>query len=601
MIKNNAATNFLLIFRIKKYIFKITELESGDGMMNGNQIWEIIAFLATVVIFIPVFYRLKVNPLLAFIGAGVLLGPHVLGLIRDVQVAENIGELGLLFLMFSIGLDLSFHRFKVMRLYIFGLGAAQLLGTALVVGGAAFLMHKSLNESVIIGMALAMSSTAVALRLMQARGEMHTLQGRASVGILLLQDLAVIPIMVLLPQMAASDTSVMSDVGSSVLKAVGAVTLIILVGRMIMRPLFRAVVATKSSEAFTATILLIFLGTAWATQMAGLSISLGAFLGGMLIAETEFGHEVEAEISSFSSLLLGVFFLSVGMTIDVRYAVAHIPQILLLTAVIMSVKVLIIYFLEMRFGLKRYGALSSGVVLCQAGEFGFVIFKMATQNFQLMGKGTASQLQVVIALSMALTPFLFSFVTKRLDAAKEQNEPETVAGSDDFESDDEIPADHVLLIGYGRVGQTTAKMLAKNGLPFLVLDADFRCIEEAKKHGRKCLFGNAANPKILSIANITQAKAVVIAISGYQTACNILSAARTISKDVPVYVRCDDPSKWSELSQLGATGSIAETLECGIRLGASVVIALGGDEQVIRDAASIMRQENTINAALPPT
>ena len=567
--------------------------------MQGNQVWEIIAFLATVVIFIPVFFKLKVNPLLAFIGAGILLGPQVLGLIRDVKVAENVGELGLLFLMFSIGLDLSFHRFKVMRLYIFGLGVAQLLGTALIIGGAAFLMNKNLHEAVIIGLALAMSSTAVALRLMQGRGEMHTLQGRASGGLLLLQDLAVIPIMVLLPQMASSDTSVVSDLGSSILKAVGAVTLIILIGRMIMRPLFRAVVAAKSPEAFTATILLVFLGTAWATQMAGLSISLGAFLGGMLIAETEFGHEVEAEISSFSSLLLGVFFLSVGMMIDVHYAMSHIPQILLLTVVVMAAKIVIIYFLEMRFGLKKYGAVSSAVVLCQAGEFGFVIFNMAAQNFNLLSKSTSSQLQIVIALSMALTPFVFSFVTKRLDAAAEQEEP--AAAEQEFDEDDEIPTNHVLLIGYGRVGQTTARMLSRNSIPFLVLDADFHRIEEAKGNDRKCIFGNATNPKILSIANISQARAVVIAISGYQTACNILSAARLISKDVPIYVRCDDPSKWAELTQLGATGSIAETLECGIRLGASVVIALGGDEQKIRDAASVMRQENVFNTALPPT
>lgn len=567
--------------------------------MQGNEVWEIIAFLATVVIFIPVFYKLKVNPLLAFIGAGILLGPQVLGLIRDVKVAESIGNLGLLFLMFSIGLDLSFHRFKVMRLYIFGLGVAQLLGTALMIGGAAFVMNKNLHEAVIIGLALAMSSTAVALRLMQSRGEMHTMQGRASVGILLLQDLAVIPIMVLLPQMAASNTSVVNDLGSSILKAVGAVTLIVLIGRMIMRPLFRAVVATKSPEAFTATILLVFLGTSWATQTAGLSISLGAFLGGMLIAETEFGHEVEAEISSFSSLLLGVFFLSVGMMIDVHYAVSHIPQIMLLTVVVMAAKVAIIYFLEMRFGLKRYGAISSAVVLCQAGEFGFVIFNMAAQNFNLLSKSTSSQLQIVIALSMALTPFVFSFVTKRLDAVAEG---EYSAVSDqDFDEDEEIPTNHVLLIGYGRVGQTTARMLARNNIPFLVLDADIRRIEEAKGNDRKYMFGNAINPKILSISNIASARAVVIAVGGYQTACNILSAARLISADVPVYVRCDDPSKWGELTQLGATGSIAESLECGIRLGASVVMALGGDEQKIRDAASVMRQENVLNAPLPPT
>jgi CPA2 family monovalent cation:H+ antiporter-2 len=569
--------------------------------MNGNQVWEVIAFLAAVVIFIPIFYRLKVNPLLAFIGAGIILGPQVLGLIQDTHVAENIGELGLLFLMFTIGLDLSFHRFKVMRLYIFGLGVAQLLATALVLGGAAFLMHKKLSESLVIGVGLAMSSTAVALRLIQARGDLHSLQGRASVGILLLQDLAVIPVMVLLPRLAHSDTSVMSDVGASLLKAVGAVTLIILIGRMVMKPLFRIIVATKSPEAFTAAILLVFLGMSWATNMAGLSISLGAFLGGMLIAETEFGHEVEAEISSASSLLLGVFFLSVGMMIDVHYAWTHIPQILLLTAAVMAVKFVIIYYLDRRFGLKTKSSVSSAVVLCQAGEFGFVIFGMASQNFSIISRTTSSQLQVVIALSMALTPFLSSFVHRRLDALAGAEEILTsddaaVEGMDD---DDEELRDHVVLIGYGRVGQTTARMLDRNGFSFLVVDTDIHRLEEAQRNKRKYLFGNATNPRILNIAGITRAKAVVIALSGYPTACAILSAARLVSKDVPIFVRCDEPSKWAELTSLGATGVIAETLECGIRLGASVVLSLGGDDQRVKDIAAVLRQENTINLPLP--
>ncbi len=569
--------------------------------MNGNQVWEIIAFLAAVVIFIPIFYRLKVNPLLAFIGAGIILGPQVLGLIQDTHVAENIGELGLLFLMFTIGLDLSFHRFKVMRLYIFGLGAAQLLLTALILGGAAFLMHKNLSESIVIGVGLAMSSTAVALRLIQARGDLHSLQGRASVGILLLQDLAVIPVMVLLPQLAHSDTSVMTDVGTSILKAVGAVTLIILIGRMVMKPLFRIIVATKSSEAFTAAILLVFLGMSWATNMAGLSISLGAFLGGMLIAETEFGHEVEAEISSASSLLLGVFFLSVGMMIDVHYAWSRIPQILLLTAAVMAVKLVIIYYLDRRFGLKTKSAVSSAVVLCQAGEFGFVIFGMASQNFSIISKNTSSQLQVVIALSMALTPFLSSFVHRRLDAFVGAEEVQTSedASIEGMDEDDEELSDHVVLIGYGRVGQTTARMLDRSGFSFLVVDTDIHRLEEARRNKRKYLFGNATNARILNIAGITRAKAVVIALSGYPTACAILSAARLVSKDVPIFVRCDEPSKWAELTTLGATGVIAETLECGIRLGASVVLSLGGDDQRVKDIAAVLRQENTINLPLP--
>jgi len=386
--------------------------------MSGDQVWELLAFLAAVVIFIPVFYRLKVNPLLAFIVAGIVLGPHMLGLIKDTHVTENIGELGLLFLMFTIGLDLSFHRFKAMRLYIFGFGLMQLLLTAAVIGGAAFLMHKTLNESIIIGLGLAMSSTAIALRLMQERGEIHTDAGRATVGILLMQDLAVIPIMVLLPRMAQTNSTAIGNMGQAFTQAIGAVTLIMVIGRMVVKPLFKIIVSTKNAEAFTAVTFFTFLATAWATNAAGLSISLGAFLAGMLIAETDFGHEVEAEIASFSGMLLGIFFLSVGMMIDIHYAWTHILQILLLTAAVMIAKFGVLYAIERYMKINKGGSITSSVMMCQAGEFGFVVFNLAAQNFHLMSTQTSSLLQVVIALSMSLTPFVSSFVLKVLDKRK---------------------------------------------------------------------------------------------------------------------------------------------------------------------------------------
>ncbi|MBR1945806.1 MAG: cation:proton antiporter, partial [Alphaproteobacteria bacterium] len=338
--------------------------------MSGDQVWEILAFLAAVVIFIPIFYRLKVNPLLAFIVAGVVLGPHGLKMIKDTDVTENIGEVGLLFLMFTIGLDLSFHRFKAMRLYIFGFVCLQLFVTAAVLGGAAYFMHRTLNEAIIIGFALAMSSTAIALRLMQELGELHTGAGRATVGILLMQDLAVIPIMVLLPRMAQTDATAIGNLGQAFTQAVGAVTLIMVVGRMLVKPLFRIVVSTKNTEAFTAVVFFTFLATAWATNMAGLSISLGAFLAGMLIAETDFGHEVEAEIASFSGMLLGIFFLSVGMMIDIHYAWKHIIQIALLTIGVMSAKFGVLYLIERRMKVAHNGSMTSSVLLCQAGAVG---------------------------------------------------------------------------------------------------------------------------------------------------------------------------------------------------------------------------------------
>lgn len=567
--------------------------------MSGDQVWEILAFLAAVVIFIPIFYRLKVNPLLAFIVAGVVLGPHGLKMIKDTDVTENIGEVGLLFLMFTIGLDLSFHRFKAMRLYIFGFGCLQLFVTAAVLGGAAYFMHRTLNEAIIIGFALAMSSTAIALRLMQERGELHTGAGRATVGILLMQDLAVIPIMVLLPRMAQTDATAIGNLGQAFTQAVGAVTLIMVVGRMLVKPLFRIVVSTKNTEAFTAVVFFTFLATAWATNMAGLSISLGAFLAGMLIAETDFGHEVEAEIASFSGMLLGIFFLSVGMMIDIHYAWKHIIQIALLTIGVMSAKFGVLYLIERRMKVDHNGSMTSSVFLCQAGEFGFVVFNLAAQNFHLISVQVSSLLQVVIALSMSLTPFVSSFVLKLLDEKKDKQEAAKNAAVPDHIEDEKELENHVLLIGYGRVGQAAARMMTRNEIPFLVMDTDVSHIEWAKKNKREYLFGNAGNTRILEAANISKAKAVMICISGLPSAIRVLQAVREVSSSIPVFIRCNDDARWGELVRLGATGVISETQECGIRLAAATILSLDGDEDRVRETAAVLRQENTLNASLP--
>ncbi|MBR4126797.1 MAG: cation:proton antiporter [Alphaproteobacteria bacterium] len=567
--------------------------------MSGDQVWEILAFLAAVVIFIPIFFRLKVNPLLAFIVAGIVLGPHGLRMINDMDVTENVGEVGLLFLMFTIGLDLSFHRFKAMRLYIFGFGCLQLFVTAAIIGTAAFFMHRTLNEAVIIGLGLAMSSTAIALRLMQERGELHTGAGRATVGILLMQDLAVIPIMVLLPRMAQTDATTIGSLSQAFTQAVGAVTLIMVIGRMLVKPLFRIVVSTKNSEAFTAVVFFTFLATAWATNMAGLSISLGAFLAGMLIAETDFGHEVEAEIASFSGMLLGIFFLSVGMMIDIHYAWKHIVQIALLTIGVMGAKFILLYAIERRMKVDRSGAVTSSVFLCQAGEFGFVVFNLAAQNFHLISIQVSSMLQVVIALSMSLTPFVSSFVLKRLDKERaEQDAAKNAAVPEDIDGEKELE-NHVLLIGYGRVGQAAARMMTRNEIPFLVMDTDVSHIERAKKNNRDYLFGNAGHVRILEAANISKAKAVMICISGLPSAIRVLQAVREVSKTIPVFIRCNDDTRWGELVRLGATGVISETQECGIRLAAATILSLNGDEDRIRETAAVLRQENTLNASLP--
>lgn len=572
-------------------------------MSSDGQVWELIAFFAAVVIFIPVFYKMKVNSILAFIVAGVVLGPHVLGLIKNTGVVEQVGEIGLLFLMFSIGLDLSFRRFKIMRLYIFGFGLAQMVLTAVIFGLAAYAMHRTLNEAILIGLALSMSSTAVALRLMANRNDKHSASGRATIGILLMQDLAVIPTMIILPKMADPESvGTLHDLSQSFLQTLGAMMVIITTGRLLIKPLFKIVAATKNSDAFTSVIFLTFLATAWATSAAGMSVSLGAFLAGMLIAETDFCHEVEAEIASFSSLLLGVFFLSVGMMIDLSYVITHIPQILLLTTGVMLVKAFVIFFVETQFKVARSGAMASGVLLCQASEFGFVLFSLALST-NIMNSKTSAIMQSVIALSMALSPFLCSFVFKKIDerenkalAAKDAIVPENLKPVDDDETSQE---DHIIVVGYGRVGQATTRMLTRNDLKVLVVDTDTAHLDRAHKNNRPSLFGSAANEKVLSAAGLDRAKAVVICISGLPTAIRVLKAIRELDAKIPVFIRCNDDTRWSELTKLGATGVISETQECGIRLAAATILLNGGDDARVRETAAILRQENVINPPLP--
>ncbi|MCQ2913665.1 MAG: cation:proton antiporter [Alphaproteobacteria bacterium] len=571
--------------------------------MSGDQVWEILAFLAAVVVLIPVFYRLKVNPMLAFIAAGIILGPHALKLIKDTGVTENIGEAGLLFLMFSIGLELSFHRFKALRKFIFGHGCAQMLATTIFIGGCSMFMHKSFNEAILIGLALSMSSTAVALKIVQDKGGIHSTIGRSSVGILLLQDLAVIPIMVLMPKMGELSSALSIDAFmESVTRAVGAIVLIVLVGMWIIKPLFKIVANTKNSEAFTSMIFLAFLATAWATQAAGLSISLGAFLAGMLIAETEFGHEVEAEIESFSGLLLGIFFLSIGMMIDLPYALTHIPQIILLTIGIMVTKIAIIYFLERAFGSERRSAFVVAVALSQAGEFGFVVFNFACQNYHIISQNTSTQLQCCVALSMSLTPFLCSYVFKKLDAKDEaETAKRDMTAGENYTQDStaEGMKDHIIVVGYGMVGQAAARMLSRNDCKLFVIDTDVQHIEKAKKNNRPYLFGSAANEKILSFANLKDARAVLICINGLPTTIRILKAIREMNKEIPVFVRCLESSHWNELTKLGATGVVSPAQECGIRLAANTILLSGGNEERMKETASILRQENIVNQPLP--
>ncbi|MCQ2965895.1 MAG: cation:proton antiporter [Alphaproteobacteria bacterium] len=573
-------------------------------MQEGQQIFEFLAFFAAVVILIPLFYRFKVTPFLAFIASGILLGPYCFRVIQSVSLSEKVGDIGLLFLMFSIGLDMSFHRFKAMRKNIFLVGGTQMVLCALVFGLAAFCMKRTVDESILIGVALAMSSSAVVFDLLPNYCGLNSPAGRATIGMLIMQDLMVIPLMILIPRMASDNgASSLDDVVQATLRSIGAITAIILIGRTVLRPLFKSVANTKVQEAFMCMIFLAFFTTVWATKSAGLSVSLGAFLAGMLIAETEFSHEVESQVKPFEGLLLGVFFLSVGMRIDLPYVFKHIPQLLLLTSIFLATKTCVIYLMMRKFKHTTDSAWSCGTLLCQCSEFGFVVFTLASKSIDgmpaIMSPNTASQLQVVVALSMSLTPLVCGFVFKKLDIKTQANiAARDAAAPADLANESIAMTDHVIVVGYGRVGQAATRMLFRNEIPMFVIDTDITHIERAKKNNRPFVFGSAANEGVLKVANIKEAKSVLICISNQQSALRVLQAVREMNKDVPVFIRANDDSRWAELTKNGATGVISETQECGIRLAASLIMSINGDEEKMRETAAVIRQEHIANQPL---
>lgn len=573
-------------------------------MQEGQQIFEFLAFFAAVVILIPIFYRFKVTPFLAFIASGILLGPYCFRVIQSVRLSEKVGDIGLLFLMFSIGLDMSFHRFKAMRKNIFIVGGTQMLVCTIVFGLAAFCMKKSVNESILIGIALSMSSSAVVFDLLPNYSGLNSPSGRATIGMLIMQDLMVIPLMILIPRMASDNgESSLDDVVQAVLRSIGAITAIILIGRTVLRPLFKSVVNTKVQEAFMCMIFLAFFTTVWATKSVGLSVSLGAFLAGMLIAETEFSHEVESQVKPFEGLLLGVFFLSVGMRIDLPYVFQHIPQLILLTTAFLATKTGVIYLMMRRFKHTSDSAWACGALLCQCSEFGFVVFSLASKSVDglpaIMDSNTASQLQVVVALSMSLTPLVCSYVFKKLDIKTQASiAARDAAAPADLANETVAMSNHVVVVGYGRVGQAATRMLFRNEIPMFIIDTDIAHIERAKKNNRPFVFGSAANESVLKVANIKEAKAVLICISNQQSALRVLQAVREMNKDVSVFMRANDDSRWAELTKNGATGVISETQECGIRLAASLIMSINGNEEKMRETAAVIRQEHIANQPL---
>lgn len=544
---------------------------------------EVVIFLVAAGVAVPLLQRLRISPVLAYLLLGGLIGPFGLGLIADqhpilsrivitdVDGVRALAELGVIFLLFMIGLELSFERLRTMRKLVFGLGSLQVLVTGAVIAVIAFQFGNPLPASVVLGACLALSSTAIVMQLLVHSRRLGTPAGRAGFSILLMQDLAVIPVLFLVSALGAgSGAGIVRDLAAALASAVVIVALLYATGRLVLRPALQLLLQTRRPEAFMAAVLLIVIGAAAITGSAGLPMALGAFLAGLLLAETEYRREVEINIEPFKGLMLGLFFMSVGMGIDWRMIGQDPIWIVASAAGLILLKAIITAALCRAVGLALPVAAETGLLLAQGGEFAFLVVGLAT-TLGILPAATGQFMLIVAGLTMLATPLLAAGA-QRLGQILASRAPGQAA-----EMAAEVPAQegHVILAGFGRVGQTVADLLEAEGFPYLAIDSDPQLVAEQLAQRRQVVFGNASRLKMLHRTHVEKASAVVVTMDDAEAAEHIVEQIGTYFPQVPIYARATDGAHARRLRQAGAMTAVPETTEGSLQLSARLLTGLG--------------------------
>jgi CPA2 family monovalent cation:H+ antiporter-2 len=520
---------------------------------------------------------------LGYLLAGVVLGPLGLGsflgdlpflywlTIVDAQDVSRIAELGVVFLLFLIGLELSLQRLITMRRLVFGLGLLQVLTGALVLGGLlAWGSGRDPAAAVIIGASLSLSSTAIVLELLGHQGRLTTTVGRAAFSVLLAQDLAVIPILLFVSILGGgAHESLWRSLAIALLQAGITLLIITVLGRLFLRPVFRFAAATKSNDLFIATTLFVIVAAGVLAHQAGMSMALGAFVAGLLLAETEYGKAIQSTIEPFKSLLLGIFFFSVGMTIDVREILHNPLRLGLIVVAIIAVKATLIFVLGRLFRLPRSAAVELGLLLGPGGEFAFVTIGAAIAA-GLVEAPLARIALVATSLTMALLPLL-SMAARKLAPlldAKGEPEPELIAAPEPL-------SQHAIVVGFGRVGKVTADLLTEHGVKFLAVDHDATSVTRDRRAGHQVYFGDAADANFLNACGLGEARAVVITIQSRDAIDRVVEQVRELRPDVKIISRARDAEHARHLYAIGATDAVPETVEASLQLSEAALVALG--------------------------
>ncbi len=535
-------------------------MEGSDLLLAG------VLFLLAAVVAVPLASRLGIGAVLGYLLAGIAIGPWGLGFISDVDEILHFSELGVVFLMFIIGLELNPAKLWQLRRSIFGVGAAQVIGSAVILGGLLMLAQFSWQAAVVGGIGLAMSSTAMALQLMRDKGMNRNETGQLGFSVLLFQDLAVIPALALVPLLAGSGDEHFDwmKIGMKVLAFGG----MLVGGRYLLRPVFRFIAASGVREVFTAATLLMVLGSALFMDALGLSMALGTFIAGVLLAESEYRHELEIAIDPFKGLLLGLFFISVGMALNLGVLYTHILAVLLGVAVLIAVKMLVLYVLARVYGLRHPERAQLAGVLSQGGEFAFVLFSTASSQ-RLFQHDQMALLLVTVTLSMMTTPLLMKLIDKRL--SRRLNAPE-----DEHEApwvDDDKP--QVIVVGFGRFGQVIGRLLMANKMRVTVLERDISAVNLMRKYGYKVYYGDATQVELLRSAGAEAAESIVITCNEPEDTMKLVQICQQHFPHLHILARARGRVEAHELLQAGVTQFTRETFSSALELGRKTLVTLG--------------------------
>ncbi len=540
-----------------------------------HNLLTVLLLLTAAVAAVSLARYLKLPSILAYLAIGIALGPHGFALLQENQAVDEIAEFGVVFLMFSIGLEFSFKRLLAMRKLVLGFGLGQMALTTLATGLLTWFGYgQGWKAGVVVGLAVAMSSTAIVARMLSDSFELHSRSGRQTMGVLLFQDLAVVPCLILLPALAAPGDALLKSLGLALFQAALVLTVLIWFGQRYLGRVFASVARHRSDELLLLSAIWIVLGLSYLTALSGLSMALGAFVGGMLIAETMYRHQVEADVRPFRDMLLGLFFVTVGMMLDLRYVLSHLHLLLLAVALLIVGKASIMLIIARVAKTPWVISIRTAAQLAQAGEFGLVLIELGYQ-LRLISLDVFQITLSAMLVSMFIAPFLISRAARLSVDLGRGDWAHSVTIIQDVAVHSIDLKNHVVICGFGRTGQRIAEFLEMEKIPFLALDADPQRIAQAKSLGLNVVFGNAARSEVLQAAGVARARAVVVSYPDAHSAERVIQLVRASRPDMPIVVRTSDDKDVARLKAAGATEVIPEIHEAGLLIAAETLVQAG--------------------------